>query len=210
MFARLSCTRKRKVKVWFQRDQSVPTKIKIDSDSDIDDLKQDIFGTTEKEQYQTTYKDKTLKLWTKVPKKATHDKPIVFTRIVNIPSQKSEEFAAPGTGKGLSCTGRPCAKCHKCRDWHFTGDQGTWNWVCSWKNWTQADKDRFNDGDYKLFLKHDGATCSLYNNSDNLLPYRADDDRVRRLRSYDDDRRFVGLLLDLGLGDPHVCLCEQH
>ncbi|CAF3889685.1 unnamed protein product [Adineta steineri] len=51
-----------------------------------------------------------------------------------LPKLELQEFAAPGTCKELRCEGRPCAKCHKCRDYHFCGDQDQWNWVCNHKN----------------------------------------------------------------------------
>ncbi|CAF1250944.1 unnamed protein product [Adineta steineri] len=70
------------VKVWYQHDQNVPMKINIDSDSDIDDLKQNIFGKTDKGQYQATYNGQSLKPSAKVPKDTTDDEPIVFTRVV--------------------------------------------------------------------------------------------------------------------------------
>jgi hypothetical protein len=41
--------------------------------------------------------------------------------------------------KELPCKGRPCAKCHKCRDWHFIGDQYQWDWVWSYLKWNVAD-----------------------------------------------------------------------
>ncbi|CAF1500108.1 unnamed protein product, partial [Adineta steineri] len=75
------------------------------------------------------------------------------------PKAKLQEFAAPGTCTELRCEGRPCAKCHKCRDYHFYGDQDQWNWVCNHKNWEDADWSRW--GDYKkLFTRrYDGVTC---------------------------------------------------
>ncbi|CAF1505544.1 unnamed protein product, partial [Adineta steineri] len=72
---------------------------------------------------------------------------------------KLQEFAPPGTCKELYCEGRPCAKCHECRDWHFTDDQDQWDWVCNWRNWMQVDKDRWYNVADKLFTKRDGATC---------------------------------------------------
>ncbi|CAF1058612.1 unnamed protein product [Adineta steineri] len=76
-----------------------------------------------------------------------------------LPKLELQEFAAPGTCKELHCEGRPCAKCHECRDWHFTGDQDQWDWVCNHKNWEDADWSRW--GDYKkLFTRrHNGVTC---------------------------------------------------
>ncbi|CAF1208829.1 unnamed protein product [Adineta steineri] len=73
------------IKVWFKRDQNVPAKIKIDPDSDIDDLKEAIFGATDKGQYQATYNGTHLKQSVKVPQDTTDDTPIVFTKIVNVP-----------------------------------------------------------------------------------------------------------------------------
>ncbi|CAF4555097.1 unnamed protein product [Rotaria socialis] len=83
----------------------------------------------------------------------------------------------------LDCDGRPCAKCKKCRDWHFNGDDETWRWVCNWQNWTQNDKQRWDNGGYKCFTKrNDGATCVDYLSSDLVVYY------------------YLG----------HVCLCDRH
>ncbi|CAF0995043.1 unnamed protein product [Rotaria sordida] len=72
--------------------------------------------------------------------------------------KKPQEFDV--SGEELNCGGRSCARCHKCRDWHFTGNQATWNWLCNYKNWQQKDKNRWlNDRIEKLFEKRDGATC---------------------------------------------------
>ncbi|CAM4852247.1 unnamed protein product, partial [Rotaria magnacalcarata] len=69
-------------------------------------------------------------------------------------------FARPGDWKMLNCKGRPCSKCHKCRDWHYSGDQNTWNWICNWRNWSDGDCKRYNNSNiYKLFTKRDGAAC---------------------------------------------------
>ncbi|CAF0790531.1 unnamed protein product [Adineta steineri] len=74
-----------------------------------------------------------------------------------------QEFTAPGTYTGLRCKGRPCAKCHKCCDWHFTGDQDKWNWVCTWRHWEKVDEDRWdNDDCCNLFKKPVDATCCRY------------------------------------------------
>ncbi|CAF4127166.1 unnamed protein product, partial [Adineta steineri] len=85
MFARLTCTKTNQVTVWILRDQNVPTKIKINSDSDIDDLKEAIFGATNKGQYQATYRAKTLKPSASVPRNTTDDMLVVFTKIGYIP-----------------------------------------------------------------------------------------------------------------------------
>ncbi|CAF0985369.1 unnamed protein product [Adineta steineri] len=109
-----------------------------------------------------------------------------------------EEFAALDTCIELDCKGCPCAKCHKCRDWHFTGDQGTWDWVCNYKNWKKVDEDRWYNGDYTLFTKRDGATCSGY-----FGPFYG----FYRLVCY--YYRDGGLYFSHFL-DGHVCLCEKH
>ncbi|CAF1232398.1 unnamed protein product [Adineta steineri] len=185
MLARLSCTSKRKFKVWFRRNQNVSTKIYIDHDSDIDDLKEAIFGATGKDQYQATYNYKLLRPLARVPQNTTRDMPIVFTRI------------GPAPPPGLDCGGDPCGNCGKCHDWHFTGDQEKWDWICNYKNWIQVDKERWNDGDYNLFQKRPGAACSrdLNNNfggrRDPLLNDRLND-------------------LDRNVFLDHLCLCEKH
>ncbi|CAF0750132.1 unnamed protein product [Adineta steineri] len=94
MFARLACTSANQVTVWFQHDQSTPTKIKIDFDSNIDDLKEAIFDATDKGQYQATYNGETLRSSASVPRNTTDHMPIVFTRISNIPPPpgKSKTF----------------------------------------------------------------------------------------------------------------------
>ncbi|CAF0845186.1 unnamed protein product [Adineta steineri] len=177
------------VKVWFQRDRNVPTKINIDPDSDVDDLKQKIFDTTDIGQYLTTYNGKILKLSGKVPQNTTDDMPIVFTKIVNVPPPEPQEFAEPGACEEPYCQGRPCAKCHKCRDWHFTGNQKQWIWVCNYKNWRKVDTDRWH-GVYDFFTKRHGASC-LYNYTD------SDSDSP-----YNKDVYFTDF--------DHVCLCEKH
>ncbi|CAF4025518.1 unnamed protein product [Adineta steineri] len=52
---------------------------------DIDDLKEAIFGATNKGQYQATYKARTLSSSARVPRNTTDDTPIVFTKIDYIP-----------------------------------------------------------------------------------------------------------------------------
>ncbi|CAM4843959.1 unnamed protein product, partial [Rotaria magnacalcarata] len=103
----------------------------------------------------------------------------------------SEEFDL--SGKQLDCKGRPCAKCKKCRDWHFNGDDETWRWVCNWKNWTKADEKRWDDGGWKCFTKrNDGATCDF----DSVYVYSSDVSVSRYV--------YVLLLLY------HICLCDRH
>ncbi|CAF1505560.1 unnamed protein product [Adineta steineri] len=176
------------VEVWFQRDQNAPTKINIDPDLNIDDLKQKIFDATDNEEYQTTYSGKLLIPSVKVPQNTTNEMPIVFTTVVNAPSS---EFATPGTCKKLYCKGHPCAKCHKCRDWHFTGDQDQWNRVWNFGNWKIADWYRWIcDNYYQLFTKRDDATCRLGD--------------LRGFRS----SGFRSIIYHLDIS--HACLCEKH
>ncbi|CAF1199035.1 unnamed protein product [Adineta steineri] len=70
-----------------------------------------------------------------------------------------QEFDDPKTCEKLICNGRPCAKCHMCRDWHFTGDYDTWTRITNWENWTKDEWNRFrNDGIRNNFKERDGAT----------------------------------------------------
>ncbi|CAF1238963.1 unnamed protein product [Adineta steineri] len=171
------------IKVWFKCDQNVPGKIKIDPDSDIDDLKEAIFGATDKRQYQATYDYKPLRPSAKVPQDTTDDMPIVFIKIGNVPPLESQEFAALDR-----YSQHPYAKCYICRDWHFTGGQDQWNWVCDCKNWEKGDKDywRYDNGWNLITKRYDSGAFSryyhhLYNGYD----------------AYDYYNR-------------HACLCEKH
>ncbi|CAF4572327.1 unnamed protein product [Rotaria sp. Silwood2] len=70
------------------------------------------------------------------------------------------EFATPGTYKELSCAGHPCATCGKCRDWCYTGDLASWQWIQNSKNWDSKDIEPWCSGQYwNHFKKRDGATC---------------------------------------------------
>ncbi|CAF4345244.1 unnamed protein product [Rotaria sp. Silwood2] len=228
------------VKVWVQCDKNTSEKIKIGPDSDIDDLKQKIFGKADKGKYQATYKGHVLRPSAKVPQDTTDETSIIFSKIGDGPTPESQEFAASGTCKKLNCEGSPCAKCNKCRDWHFVGNQHQWNWVCNWKNWNRDDKKRWCDDDWKLLMKRDDATCTaadpladavaVADPDDRYLAYlddlRAvylaedardddDDDRHAYLAYLSDarDRRDDDYLADLRddlEGVAHLCLCEKH
>lgn len=81
------------VKVWFQRDKNTAEKIKIHPDSNIDDLKEELFGTADKGKYQTTYKGQVLRPSAEVPQNTTNDMLIVFTKIGDGPTPgKSHSF----------------------------------------------------------------------------------------------------------------------
>jgi hypothetical protein len=61
----------------------------------------------------------------------------------------------------LSCNGRPCAKCHKCSDWYFTGHQTLFDRIRDYKHWTSIDWNRYHsDKICNFFKKRDGAACS--------------------------------------------------
>lgn len=73
-----------------------------------------------------------------------------------------QEFKRSGDiARAFVCKGRLCAKCEKCRDWYFTGDSETWNWVRSWKTWNDDDWKRYRDEQIcKSFKRRkDGALC---------------------------------------------------
>ncbi len=46
-----------------------------------------------------------------------------------------------------------------CRDWHFTGEQGTWDKIRDYTHWKKEDINRWKNEDWKLFVKRDDATC---------------------------------------------------
>ncbi|CAM4852162.1 unnamed protein product, partial [Rotaria magnacalcarata] len=94
-----------------------------------------------------------------------------------------KEFAEPGAFEEMYCKGRLCANCGKCRDWYYTGDSKTWQWIRRAKDWDDEDRNRWFNGDYyKDFKRRDGYTCTL------CLGY-------------------YFLHLDLGYG---YCLCENN
>ncbi|CAF1475454.1 unnamed protein product [Adineta steineri] len=149
------------IQVWFQRDRNIPSRINIDLDSEIDNLKQVVFDRTDIGQYQTWYKGERLRPWAKVPQDTADDEPIIFAKIADALPSESQEFAARGTCETLRCGGRPCAQCHLCRDWHFISDQNMWNRVRNWRNWQREDWRRWHARRIKLFKRRcwDGATC---------------------------------------------------
>ncbi len=61
----------------------------------------------------------------------------------------------------LNCKGHPCSTCDKCRDWYFTGDLATWNWICNWANWGDCDWERYrNDRMHERFKHRDNGACT--------------------------------------------------
>lgn len=127
----------------------------------------------------------------------------------------SQEFAEPGSCEKHYCEGRLCAKCHKCRDWHFSGDQAEWDWVCNFRNWDDKDKKRWDDGRYKLFTRRDGATCEFVGGDLGPFAYGGGLGGLGRLgfnlgltSSYIGRGCGGGFLF--AFSDDHVCLCEIH
>ncbi|CAF4670788.1 unnamed protein product [Rotaria sp. Silwood1] len=99
-------------------------------------------------------KDETMTL--KIAASGTPKPGIVWMRV-------NQGFAAPHGYLELPCQGRHCATCGKCRDWYFTGDPQTWQWMQNVDNWNSKDKDRWCNADYyHLFKLRDGATCDRY------------------------------------------------
>ncbi|CAF0925793.1 unnamed protein product [Adineta steineri] len=147
-------------------------------------------------------------------------------------SAEHEDSGDPKNGKKLDCKGRPCAKCHKCRDWRFIGGHDTWIWITNWKNWTNDEWSYFdNDRIYMNFTKHDGATCSLstYGYIDYPVPLHRiylDSAAADNARRIDADHRRPGrpgccplpggsYSRDGGVyiyrgSLRHVCVCELH
>ncbi|CAF1429283.1 unnamed protein product [Adineta steineri] len=122
-------------------------------------------------------------------------------------SIKPQESVVHATCKELYCEGRSCFKCHKCGDWHFSGDQEQWNWVCNYKNWKNDDVNRWRYGDkkrltkhdagYKLFTLRDGATCR--DDSLDSSSVFAFGNGFRRHRHDYDYRDYLN----------HLCLCKK-
>ena len=110
---------------------------------------------------------------------------------------ENPEFAESDRRVKLLCEGRACAKCQKCCDWHFTGDQTSWNWIARCSNWKQSDWDRYyhRDGS-ELFIKRDGATCKDRDLADGVDGFRLSD--VRRIIG----RRSFNRLR-------HICVCDK-
>ncbi|CAF0850801.1 unnamed protein product [Adineta ricciae] len=54
----------------------------------------------------------------------------------------------------LDCKGHPCIRCNRCRDWYFTGDPTTFDWLRGYKHWTNNEKLRYNT--YESVIHHEG------------------------------------------------------
>ncbi|UJR18041.1 hypothetical protein I4U23_004942 [Adineta vaga] len=105
-------------------------------------------------------------------------------------NSEDQEFAEPAEGIKLFCEGRPCAKCHKCRDWKCSNDPPLWDWLYKYEEWDNNEWNLWRHERYKFFIKRDGATCSCY---------------------------FLALYLnygrdvhDAGADYRHICLCERY
>ncbi|CAF1327992.1 unnamed protein product [Adineta steineri] len=146
---------------------------------------------------------------------------------------ENQQFVTPGTHTELDCEGRPCIKCGKCRDWYFTGDEKTWKWVRSHKNWTIKDRKRWNNDNcvWKHFKHRDGATCGgavFFQQLNQERINRANDDfaqqspRGEEFLGLNDYIIRLGIRLTVALADalrssglftvafPHFCLCEDN
>ena len=61
----------------------------------------------------------------------------------------------------LPCKGRACYQCGKCREWYFSRDVATWDWIRNWPNWNETDKQRWKDNKLgNLFQRRNGCTCT--------------------------------------------------
>lgn len=60
----------------------------------------------------------------------------------------------------VSCNGRQCTRCGKCRDWQYRGDPSSLSWLQNSKNWSRSDWERFRDNRVsERFRQRDNATC---------------------------------------------------
>ncbi len=81
-------------------------------------------------------------------------------------SQAEHKKTAEPAARTLNCNGRPCATCGNCRDWYYTGDAASWEWIrslnyYSWKGPIDDAWRRYNNGKYyEGFKRRDGATCT--------------------------------------------------
>ncbi|CAF0872189.1 unnamed protein product [Adineta steineri] len=118
----------------------------------------------------------------------------VLTTIGLVISSDMSDLITTKSQKSLRCKGRPCAKCHMCHDWSFTGDRKTWAWISNWEKWTYDDwKLFFNRRIYKNFTKRHDATCN----------YRLDDD-------YADPPLYAFAVYRYSYAIYHLCVCERH
>lgn len=70
------------------------------------------------------------------------------------------EFSLNGTYRELGCKGRPCILCGKCRDWYYTSDLTSWQWIRNHKDWKDDDwKNWIENRIWEHFERRDGSTC---------------------------------------------------
>ncbi|CAM4966644.1 unnamed protein product, partial [Rotaria socialis] len=63
----------------------------------------------------------------------------------------------------LSCNGRQCAICGRCRDWYYAGVPEDWHWIRNFRNWDHDFAERWRNGEYhSKFKLRDGAECNRY------------------------------------------------
>lgn len=72
----------------------------------------------------------------------------------------NEEVAVAYPNPKVTCKGRHCTNCGKCRDWRYTGHPEDWEWIRKYRTWDSAAIQRIRDGNYyrKFELRY-GATC---------------------------------------------------
>ncbi|CAF0771938.1 unnamed protein product [Adineta steineri] len=80
---------------------------------------------------------------------------------INRSNEDGRRFPKSNSSQLIDCHGRPCAKCGKCRDWYYTGDQAGWRWIQNQHNWTSDDYNHWHQLDfYAILRKRDDATCA--------------------------------------------------
>lgn len=73
-----------------------------------------------------------------------------------------QNYEAVNTGD-VSCSGRTCTRCGKCRDWYYIGNDSSLPWLQNWRNWSKNDWERFRDQNFnRYFKKRLNATCLNY------------------------------------------------
>ena len=128
-------------------------------------------------------------------------------------------FATPGTYQRPDCEGRLCTNCGYCRDWYYTGDVASWQWIRNCQNWNDSDRKHYRDGNHdQKFQRRDGSTCRSTAHRFHDLDI---DGRRAALRDLDHDARGSGRISiyyferygpgdGSGPGDPYFCLCEDN
>lgn len=93
----------------------------------------------------------------------------------------------------LTCRGRQCDICGRCRDWYYTGGPEDWQWIRNFRHWDHHHTERWRKGNYAdQFKLHRGTRCnrSIYYSASYLV----------RLVSFGafDGSHLIG----------HLCVCD--